>query len=170
MANEPIMNSTIAAAAKASSGLPCIVTADDSFTPPRLIVELPDRPLRDLGKVDISGFDAAPASPTVSHASSNGTPITATTTSVVAAPSTGNHLRVMRIHFSNGGATSTWIGVRDGAAGTKHYMSYLPQGGTVSINLASSGALDLTTATRLDIFLSAAGSIEYEIDHQTVAD
>lgn len=105
-----------------------------------------------------------------SHVSSNGTPITATTTSVVAAPSAGNHLRVVRIHMSNGGSTATWVYVRDGASGTKHYPAYLPQGGMLSINLNSSGPLDLTTVTRLDIVLSAAGSIEYEIDYLTVAD
>lgn len=109
-------------------------------------------------------------SPPPSHASSNGTPITATTTSVVAAPSAGNHLRVTRVHISNGGATATWVAVRDGAAGTQHYRTYLPQGGCISLNLNQSGPLDLTTATRLDIVLSAAGSVEYEIDYLTVAD
>lgn len=105
-----------------------------------------------------------------SHASSNGTPITATTTSVIAAPSASTHLRVLRIHISNGGATPTWAAVRDGAAGTQHYRTYLPQGGVMSLNLNLSGPLDLTTATRLDIVLSAAGSVEYEIDYLTVAD
>jgi hypothetical protein len=105
-----------------------------------------------------------------SHASSNGTPITATTTSIIAAPSAGNHLRVLRIHMSNGGSTSTWVAVRDGAAGTQHYRTFLPQGGFLSLDLNQSGPLDLTTATRLDIVLSAAGSVEYEIDYFTVAD
>lgn len=105
-----------------------------------------------------------------SHASSNGTPITTTTTSVIAAPSAGNHLRIVRIHMSNGGATSAWVAVRDGAAGTRHYNTWLPQGGTLSLNLNQSGVLDLTTATRLDIFVGAAASIEYEIDYFTVAD
>lgn len=105
-----------------------------------------------------------------SHASSNGTPITATTTSVIAAPSAGNHLRVVRIHISNGGATATWISIRDGAAGTQYYRTFLPQNGVLSLNLKMSGPLDLTTATRLDIVLSAAGSVEYTIDYLTVSD
>lgn len=105
-----------------------------------------------------------------SHASSNGTPITATTTSVVAAPSASNHLRVVRIHMSNGGSTAAWVAVRDGAAGTQYYRTYLPQGGAMSINLRGSGLLDLTSATRLDIVLSAAGSVEYTIDYLTVSD
>ncbi len=108
--------------------------------------------------------------PPPSHASSNGTPITATTTSVIAAPSAGNHLRVVRIFFSNGGATSTWIAVRDGASGTQHYRAFLPQNGLLTLDLNTSGPLDLTTATRLDIVLSAAGSVEYEVDYFTVAD
>lgn len=105
-----------------------------------------------------------------SHASSNGTPITATTTSVVAAPAASNHLRVTRFTFSNGGSTSTWVSLRDGASGTRHYNVYLVQGATISLDLNQSGPLDLTTATRLDIFLSAAGSVEYEVDYLTVAD
>lgn len=109
------------------------------------------------------------ASP-VSHASSNGTPITATTTGVIAAPSAGNHLRILRIHASNGGATATWLRVRDGAAGTQHYPVYIPQGGVYSPDLRQSGPLDLTTATRLDLVLTAAGILEYEIDYQIVAD
>lgn len=105
-----------------------------------------------------------------SHASSNATPITGTTTGVISAPSAGTHLRVVRFHASNGGSTPTWVAIRDGAAGTQHYRTYLPQGGAVSLNLNLSGPLDLTTATRLDIVLSAAGSVEYEIDYLTVAD
>lgn len=108
--------------------------------------------------------------PPPSHASSNGTPITATTTSVIAAPSAGNHLRVSRFLLSNGGSTATWVAIRDGASGTRYYNAYLVQGSMVGFNLMSSGPLDLTTATRLDIVLSAAGSVEYQIDYYTVAD
>lgn len=104
-----------------------------------------------------------------SIASSNGTPITATTTSVIAAPSAGNHLRIVGIHISNGGATAAWVAVRDGAAGTRHYNTYLPQGGVISKNI-NFIPLDLTTATRLDVFLSAAGSVEYEISYYVVLD
>jgi hypothetical protein len=105
-----------------------------------------------------------------SRASSNGTPISTTTTDVIPAPSAGNHLRIVRAHISNGGATATWVGLRDGAAGTQHYRTYLVQGATMSLNLNQSGPLDLTTATRLDLVLSAAGSVEYEIDHLVVSD
>lgn len=108
--------------------------------------------------------------PPPSHASSNGTPITATTTTVIAAPSAGNHTRITRFLLSNGGATACWTALRDGAAGTRHYNSYLLQGSMVGGNLMSTGPLDLTTATRLDIFMSAAGSVEYQIDYVTVAD
>ena len=123
--------------------------------------------VRSMG--DQYGMTVVVAWPT-SHAASNGTPITATTTSVIAAPSAGNHLRILRMHMSNGGSTATWVAIRDGAAGTQHYRTYLPQGGAVSLNLNMSGPLDLTTATRLDIVLSAAGSVEYEIDYLSVTD
>lgn len=105
-----------------------------------------------------------------SHASSNGTPIAATTTSAIAAPSAGSHLRIMRVHLSNGGSTASWVSLRDGAAGTQYYRTYLPQNGVLSLNLNQSGPLDLTSATRLDIVMSAAGSVEYTIDYLTVAD
>lgn len=108
--------------------------------------------------------------PIPSHASSNGTPIAATTTTVISAPSAGNHLRVVRYYFSNGGATASWVGIRDGASGTKYYMTYMVQGSVASLDLNMSGPLDLTTATRLDIYMSAAGSVEYTIDYLTVAD
>jgi len=105
-----------------------------------------------------------------SRASSNGTPITATTTGVITAPSAGNHIRVTRIHLANGGSTACWASIRDGASGTKFYPVYLVQGAIFSVNLETSGPLDLTTATRLDIVLSAAGSVEYTIDYKTLAD
>lgn len=105
-----------------------------------------------------------------SRVSSNGTPITGTTTNVISAPGASTHTRVVRIHFSNGGSTSTWVSVRDGLSGSTYYATYLPQGGTVSLNLNASGPLDLTTNTRLDIVLSASGSVEYTIDYFTVAD
>jgi|GEM_PF-6642721 len=104
------------------------------------------------------------------HASSNGTPISTTATGVVSAPGSNKHIRVLRIHISNGGSTSTWVAVRDGSSGTQHYRTYLPQNGVISLNLKSSGPLKLSSNTRLDIVLSAAGSIEYEIDYIIVDD
>lgn len=116
--------------------------------------------------VTIGGIKAA----VPTRVSSNSTAITGTTTSIIAAPSAGNHLRIVRLHAANGGSTATWLRWRDGAAGTQHYATYLPQNGVFSINLNLSGPLDLTTATRLDIVMSAAGSIEYEVDYFTVPD
>lgn len=119
------------------------------------------------GALILSDGSAPTGGNAVSHASSSGTPIAATTTGVIAAPSAAHHLSIKRFLLSNGGATATWVALRDGAAGTKHYVTYLPQNGVVSLNLRASGALNLTTATRLDIYLSAAGSVEYEIDYET---
>ena len=64
MANEPILASVHIAGVKPNpdvngNPIPCRIVVDDSFSPPRLLVELPDRALRDLGKVDIAGFDVA---------------------------------------------------------------------------------------------------------------
>lgn len=60
MANEPQLGSDLICAVKPdpdSHGnlVPCKLTADDSFSPPRLIIELPDRALRDLGIATVDG-------------------------------------------------------------------------------------------------------------------
>lgn len=199
MANEPILNSRHIAGVKPEpdangNPIPCRIVVDDAYTPPRLIVELPDRALRDLGKVDalgrVIGRDTLAtvvangsetdlisdrygrltvARPKVSHASSNTTAITtATGTTVVAAPSSGFHLRIWRFHASNSGATSTWVYLRDGAAGTRYYPTFLPQNGVVSLRI--DGGLDLTTATAAILTTSAAGNVEWHIEYETVAD
>lgn len=115
------------------------------------------------GRAFVMGFP-------MSWARSNGTPITATTTSVIAAPGAGSHLEIGRIHMTNASATAATVSIRDGAAGTQSFESYLPQGGIISVDLAKSGYLPLTSATRLDIVLSAAGSISYTIGYLTILD
>ncbi len=174
--------------------IPVRIVADDSYSPPRLVVELPDRALRDLGTIDafMTGL-AVEALPTVvaagamvqvatdrygrlqvtrpklSHASSNGTPITsATGTDVVGAPSSGFHLRIWRFHASNSGATSTWVYLRDGASGTQYYPTYLPTNGVISIR--PDGGFNLTTATKAVLTTSAAGNVEWHIEYEVVAD
>ena len=108
-------------------------------------------------------------SPVLSHTSSNGTAITtATDTSVVSAPAASNHLRIYRIHATNAGATSTYVYWRDGVAGTKLFPMFLAQNAVVSLKL--DGCWDLTTATALYINTSAAGSVEWHVVHETVAD
>ncbi len=103
-----------------------------------------------------------------SQATSNGTPITATTANVIAAPSAGSHLRMLRLHVANGGATATWVSFREGAAGLKKYAVCLPQYGVISPDLG--GSWELPSATSLDIVLSAAGSVEYTLDYEVVVD
>lgn len=105
--------------------------------------------------------------PNLTWISSNATPLAATATNVVAAPATGNHIRVHVVAFSNGGSTASWVGVRDGASGVVHSNVYLTQGGTVAFDL---GGLDLSSATRLDLVLSAAGSVHYELGYEVVGD
>ncbi len=147
----------------------CKITVDDTFTPPRLVVELPDRALRDLGKVDIAQIDSnVPViRPALTVTSSNGTPISsATNTTAVSAPSAGNHLKIHRFHVANSGATATWVYLRNGAGGTLYYPAYLPTNGLMSINIA----LSLSTATACVINTSAAGNVEWTIEHETVAD
>ncbi len=174
--------------------VPCRIAVDNNFDPPRLIVELPDRALRDLGTVDAFmtalAVEALPTvvaagaqveiatdrygriqitRPKLTHASSNGTPITsATGTDVVSAPSAGFHLRIWRFHASNSGATSTWVYLRDGAAGTQYYPTYLPTNGVISIR--PDGGFNLTTATKAVLTTSGAGNVEWHIEYEVVAD
>jgi hypothetical protein len=107
--------------------------------------------------------------PKLSHASSNGTPITtATDTAIVAAPAAGNHLVPHRVQVSNGSSTATWVYLRDGVAGTKLFAAYLAQGATGVINLE--GLWHLTSATALYLTTSAAGSVEWTASTETIAD
>lgn len=106
---------------------------------------------------------------TATQGSSNGTAITtATDTSVVSAPSAGNHLRIFRLMASNSSATATWVTWRDGVAGTKRYAAYLPQNGIVSLRL--DGMWKLTTATALYVNTTGAGNVEWHVDYITEAD
>lgn len=117
----------------------------------------------------VSGNALLVRKPTVSQASANGTAITsATDTSLVAAPSAGNHLRILRLHASNAGATASLIEFRDGAAGSRRYPCYLQQGAVVSVPI--DGGWNLTTATALYATTSAAGSVHWHVDYETVAD
>lgn len=105
----------------------------------------------------------------LTFAASNGTPITtATDTDAVAAPSTGNHLQVWRLHASNSSATAVVVSWRDGAAGAKLFETYLPQNGVFSIKL--NGDWDLTTATKLVISTSATGSVYWTVGYVIVLD
>jgi len=101
-------------------------------------------------------------------ASSNATPITATTTSVISAPSMGTHLVINRISYANGSATACRVSTRNGAAGSEANHAVLPQYGAYSVPL--DGVYHLSTATRLDIVLSAACSLDYTIYYDTVVD
>lgn len=110
--------------------------------------------------------------PKLSRAASNGTPITtATDTSVVSAPSASSHTVVHRLHATNAGSTSTYVYWRDGVSGTKLYGAYLAQGATISITLE--GSWHLTgggTPLALYLTTSAAGSVEWTVEYETIAD
>ena len=201
MPDKPAFGSTIISgiaevrtAFPANEPIPVPISVDTTFSPARLIIELPDRALRDLGTIDaylnalagdaLQTVVAAGAttqvvsdrygrlktvSPKLTQATSNGTAITtATNTTVVSAPAATTHLRIHRLHACNSGSTSTFVYWCDGTGGTKYYPAYLPQNGIVSLNLR--GSWDLTTATLLSITTSAAGNVEWHVSYETVAD
>lgn len=112
----------------------------------------------------MSGYQVSPA-----KASSNASPVTsATSTSVVAAPAAGNHLRIHRLTASNSSATGCLVAWMDGSGGARRYHAYLPQGGVVSFRL--DGKWDLTTATALYLYTSAIASVDWTVDYESTPD
>lgn len=100
----------------------------------------------------------------LSRASADGTAITtATTTTVIAAPSAGFHLKIYRLHATNSSATGTFVRWRNGAAGTQYYSAFLGQGGTVSLDI--DGAWELSTATALALTTTGTGNVEWHVDY-----
>lgn len=110
--------------------VPIRIVVDDTYDPPRLVIELPDRALRDLGKVDIAQFDVqVPASTetsTVYNATTALTPKFALA-NVAASTTDGNivsavaskKIRVLAAAFMAGGtATNVTFNSKPAGAGT----------------------------------------------------
>lgn len=108
-------------------------------------------------------------SPILSNATSNGTPITTNTnTSIVAAPSAGNHLRIHRLWAQNSSTTGTWCYWGNGS-GVKTIPFYLAQNQPMMMTLA--GSWELTTATALSLNTATTGAnIEWYAEYETLAD
>lgn len=108
-------------------------------------------------------------SPVTSQATSNGTPITTNTnTSIVAAPSAGNHLRIHHLWAQNSSATGTWCYWGNGS-GVKSLPFYLAQNQPFSMNV--NGRWELSTATALFMNTATTGAnIEWQVDYETLAD
>jgi hypothetical protein len=106
--------------------------------------------------------------PVLTVLGSAATPITTnTTTSIVAAPSAGNHLRIHRLWCQNSSATGTWMYWCDGT--TKRIPVYLAQYQPFSIAL--NGSWELATASALQIITSTTGAnIEWFVEYETLAD
>lgn len=116
-------------------------------------------------KVDTSGRLETLGSVAILQASSDSTPITtATDTIVIAAPGVGLKIRVYYIASSNGGTTTNKISFRDGIAGAKRYPVTLPQYGVFAHQIAPN-YWDLTTNTALYINTSAASSVDWHIEY-----
>lgn len=99
------------------------------------------------------------------RASSNGTPIGAATTDVIADPGDGFFIRVRKIVASNGSATGTWAQFLE-AGGTKYYNVWLTLGVPVILNFER--PWDLAASTKMQMVTSAAGSVEYTIEYEIV--
>lgn len=107
-------------------------------------------------------------SPALSLATSNATPVTTnTTTDVVSAPSSGNHLEITRIHASNSSATACKVSWKENG-GSEMFQATLPQYGIVSLDLKS--GWHLTTATKFQMVTSASASIDWTVAYRTVPD
>lgn len=108
--------------------------------------------------------------PSLTLASSDATPITtATDTEAIAAPAANHHLRIYYAFYNNGGATPCRVSLMDGAAGAQVFPASLPQYASFAHNFKP-GYWDLTSATALYIKTSAAGSIDWTVEYEIVAD
>lgn len=106
--------------------------------------------------------------PKLTWASSNTTPITtATTTSIISAPSAGSHLRIYRLHATNSSATKVIVSWK-ATGGTELFHANLPENGTVSINL--NGSHEVASATAFNLVTSAAGSVHWAVGYETLVD
>jgi hypothetical protein len=107
--------------------------------------------------------------PILSNAASAGTPITTNTnTQIVAAPSSGNHLRIHRLWAQNSSATGTWVYWGNGS-GVKTIPFYLAQYQPMMMNLQ--GSWELSTVTALYINTATTGAnIEWYVEYETLAD
>ena len=74
-------------------------------------------------------------------------------------------LQATAIH--NSSATAVKVSWKE-ASGSEVFHATLPQYGIVSLDLKS--GWHLTTATKLQMVTSAAGSIDYTVSHRTVPD
>ena len=105
----------------------------------------------------------------VLFASSDTAPVTvAGDTPVVAAPGAGKHLRVRYLHASNGSATPVEVMWRS-AGGARRLRTWLAQYGAFGHNLRPD-YWDLPTNTALVLSTSAAGSIHWTVEYETVSD
>lgn len=116
--NEPILGSTVIAGVKPNPDgngnlVPARITIDDNFSPPRLVIELPDRALRDLGVVTVDGqIGASAETSTVFSGTSALTPQFAS----ISASSSGNNnlvgavaskqIRVLAYNFISNGTVN----------------------------------------------------------------
>ncbi len=108
-------------------------------------------------------------SPVLSNTSSAGTPITTNTnTTIITAPSSGNHLRIHRLWAQNSSATGTWCYFGNGS-GVKTIPFYLGQYQPFGMDLK--GGWELSTATGLFMNTATTGAnIEWFVEYETLAD
>lgn len=109
-------------------------------------------------------------SPVTSRAASAATPITTNTnTTIVAAPSAGNHLRIHRLWAQNSGAVATWCYWGNGSGDKTGPPFYLATGQPFS--MAMEGRWELSSATGLFLTTATTGAnIEWYAEYETLAD
>jgi hypothetical protein len=107
--------------------------------------------------------------PVTSNASSAGTAITTNTnTTIVAAPSAGNHLRIHKLWAQNSSATGTWCYWGNGS-GVKTLPFYLSQYQPFSMSM--DGGWELSSATGLFMNTATTGAnIEWFAEYETLTD
>ncbi len=110
-------------------------------------------------------------SPVLTTKSSAGTPITTNTnTQIVAAPTTGNHLRIHRLWAQNSSSTGTWCywgnGSGDKTVGPPFYLAQ-----NQPFGMDVRGAWELSTITGLFLNTATTGAnIEWYVEYEVLAD
>lgn len=107
--------------------------------------------------------------PVCSNVSSAGTAITTNTnTSIITAPSAGNHLRIHYLFAQNSSSTGTWCYWGNGS-GVKTRPFYLAQNQSYAAQLK--GKWELSSATALFMNTATTGAnIEWYVEYETLAD
>jgi len=144
---------------------------DDSYDPARLIIELPDRALRDLGKVDIASIDSGGLSAETSTVYNATTALTPKFAKIAASSSGDNtlvsavatkKLRVLAYNFMSNGTVNAKF--QSGASGTDLTgLKYCVANTGICAGFNQVGWFETTAGALLNLNLSSGVAVGGEL-------